>query len=164
MSITRFFLIAIAAMLLFGAGTAEAQSENKGRDRILAELKPYKHDFLIKELKLSKEQANEFLAIYDAMDEELQNISDETREIERTAIENASATDSEIEIASYAAFMQKQKESVVELSYYEKFKEILTPRQLLKLKPAERRFTQWLARSHRKLLRGRNQQENDSQR
>ena len=60
--------------------------------------------------------------------------------------------------------MQKQKESVVEISYYEKFKEILTPRQLLKLKPAERRFTQWLARSHRKLLRGRNQQDNDSQR
>ena len=111
MSISRFFLIALAAMLLFGAGKVLAQSENKGRDRILAELKPYKHDFLIKELKLSKEQAGEFLTVYDAMDEELQSISDETREIERTAMDNASATDAEIEMASYAVFMQKQKES-----------------------------------------------------
>lgn len=164
MSISRLFLIATAALLLTGAGTAKAQSETKDRDRIIAELKPYKHDFLVKELKLTKEQAHEFLAVYDAMDEELQNISDETRELERTAIGNEEATDAEIEMASYAAFMQKQKESVVELSYYEKFKEILTPRQLLRLKPSERRFTQWLARSHRKLLRERNQQDNDSQR
>ena len=121
----------------------------------MEQLRPYQHEFLTKELKLSRDQAREFFAVYDKMDEELQQIADETRELERQALENADASDTELEAASQAVFAQKQKEGKIEMEYYEKFKEILTPRQLLQLKGAERQFTQRLLRQHRKLKRGR---------
>lgn len=63
---------------------------------------------------------------------------------------NASATDTEIESAARAVFEQKAREGQVEISYFSKFKDVLSSRQLLSLKNADRKFTQQLMRSHRK--------------
>ena len=159
MSFTRIIKIAAALALILACSvgaSAQSERENAGRDRIMAELKPYKHDFLIKDLKLSKEQSKEFFPVYDQMDEELMKINEETRELERKTEDNAEASDTEVEAAARATFEQKQREGEVEMKYYDQFKEILTPRQLLRLKGAERRYTQWLVRHHRKLVRERN--------
>ena len=43
------------------------------------------------------------------MDEELQQIADETRELERRALDNADASDTELEAASQAVFAQNRK-------------------------------------------------------
>ncbi len=133
------------------------------RGKFIAELRPYQHDFLTKELKLNKEQAREFFPVYDSMDDALQQIADETRELERRASSNPDATDTELEAASQAVFAQKEKEGKIEMEYYDKFKEILTPRQLLQLKGAERKFTQRLLRHHRKLSRNKNHNQDDQQ-
>lgn len=153
--ISRILLLPV--LLVFAAPLLAQPQEQQGRDRdkFMEQLRPYQHEFLTKELKLSRDQAREFFAVYDKMDEELQQIADETRELERQALENADASDTELEAASQAVFAQKQKEGKMEMEYYEKFKEILTPRQLLQLKGAERQFTQRLLRQHRKLKRGR---------
>lgn len=145
-----FFLLASASLW---ARPQEPQGPD--RDKFLAELRPYQHEFLAKELKLSREQARDFFPVYDAMDDELQQVADETRNLEKQAFDNVNATDTELEAASQAVFAQKQKEGKIELEYYDKFKEILTPRQLLRLKSAERQFTQRLLRQHRKLRRDR---------
>ena len=55
------------------------------------------------------------------------------------------------ESAASAVYSQKEREGKVEMEYYDKFKGILTPRQLLGLKSAEKRFTQQLVRYHRRL-------------
>ena len=147
-----FFLLMLAASVSAIAQTMEPQ-QGPDRDKFLAQLRPYQHELLAKELKLSKEQARDFMPVYDKMDDELRQVADETRELERKAIENADASDTELEAASQAVFAQKQKEGKIEMEYYEKFKQILTPRQLLRLKSAERLFTQRLLREHRKLKR-----------
>lgn len=152
--IRAFVLIALVALTTI-CGGAQAQTDNDSRDKILSELKPYKHKFITKELNLSKEQQREFLPLYDKMDAELQKINEETRKLEKETTENADATDTEIEAASRAIFGQKEKEAEVELSYFDKFKEVLSPRQLLMLKGAERRFTQLIMRQHRRLSRER---------
>lgn len=145
-------LVLFAVTLPAIAQTMEPQ-QGPDRDKFLAQLRPYQHEFLAKELKLSKEQARDFMPVYDKMDDELRQVADETRELERKAMENPDASDTELEAASQAIFAQKQKEGKIEMEYYEKFKQILTPRQLLGLKSAERQFTQRLLREHRKLRR-----------
>lgn len=150
----RIRTIILIAIIALTASSAAAQQPAPGNnDKIVAQLKPYKHDFLIKHLDLSKEQQRTFLPLYDKMDEELLKINEETRRLERNVSENKDASETEIEAASRAVFEQKIKEGEVELSYYEKFKDVLTARQLLMLKSTERRFTQWIARHHRRMNR-----------
>lgn len=163
----RLIFTALAILALFAATEAcprpgDEGREFHGRDKVMAELKPYRQKFFAKELKLTKEQSREFFPLYDSMEDELRKINDETRSLEESVNADNNATDTQIDAAARATFEQKSREAAVELGYYEKFKGILTPRQLLGLKTTERKFTQWLVRNHRRLSRERN--ENDSRR
>ncbi len=118
------------------------------RQKYLVEMRQYKHDFLVKELELSRDQQNTFFPVYDKMDDEMTQVADETRDLEMKVSADEKATDTEIESAARTMFEQKSKEGEIEKAYFEKFKGILSPRQLLKLKGAERKFTQQLVRQH----------------
>lgn len=144
-------VLAIAAIC-----ASDAVAQKQGRERLspqnrklwLSEMRNFKSEFLIKELSLTKEQQAEFLPVYEEMDDKLSQISSETRELEEKVITSDEASDTEIEAASRILFEQKSREGQIELEYYTKFKEVLTPRQLLRLKNAERKFTQQLVRHH----------------
>lgn len=142
----------LAALATTTMAQNRPQQLNSGdRERALTEMRAYKHDALAKELALSKEQQRDFFPIYDEMDSRLQQINNETRELERKVMAADDASDTEIEAAAVEIYAQKQKEGKIEMEYFEKFKDVLTPRQLLKLKTAEKRFTQTLVRHHRRL-------------
>jgi len=150
-TIQRYFLAAITLILASSYTLPQTTINDEERDKILAELKPYQHKFISKELDLSREQANEFFSVYDKMDEELRQVNTECRELERSALENKEASETELEAVAAVLYAQKQKESAIEQAYYDKFKDILTPRQLIILKVTERRFTQKLLRHHRRI-------------
>ncbi len=148
----RFF---IATLLLLGLLAADmnaqsALSEND-RSRWLSEIREYKHEFLAKDLELTREQQRDFFPLYDSMEDEVERINTETRALETKVSESKEASDLEIENASRTIFEQKRAEGQVEMTYFDKFKEILSPRQLLRLKNAERRFTQQLVKHHRRV-------------
>lgn len=144
----------VLTVLLTAFATAGAQNNRRGsmtdeqRQRALSEMRTYKHNMLVRELDLSKSQQAKFFDVYDQMDDELMTIADETRELTRRTLADADATDTEIAAASRAMFEQKKREAEVELKYYEKFEEILTPRQLLGLKTAERKIAMQMASYH----------------
>ncbi len=141
------FMMAVA-MPSMAQGPALSSAD---RQRWLSEIRGYKHDYLARELELTREQQQGFFPLYDAMEDEVERINSETRDIEQRAIENDDATDLEIENTARTVFEQKRAEGQIEMTYFEKFKEILTPRQLLRLKSAERRFTQQLVKQHRRM-------------
>ncbi|MFG6386456.1 MAG: hypothetical protein K1V80_08310 [Muribaculaceae bacterium] len=148
----RFF---IATLLLLGLVAADmnaqsALSEND-RSRWLSEIREYKHEFLAKDLELTREQQRDFFPLYDSMEDEVERINTETRALETKVSESKEASDLEIENASRTIFEQKRAEGQIEMTYFDKFKEILSPRQLLRLKNAERRFTQQLVKHHRRV-------------
>ncbi len=124
------------------------------RSKWLSEIREYKHDFIARELKLSAEQKREFMPLYDEMEDAVERINSETRALEAKVSDNAEASDLELENASRTIFEQKRAEGQVEMTYFDKFKDILTPRQLLRLKNTERRFTQQLMKQHGR-VRGR---------
>lgn len=148
----RFSVLFLLA-LLFVTSKAVAQPpvDESDRDRILSEIRNYKHEMLAKALDLDKEKEKQFFEVYDEMDMRLMQISNETRDLERRVSADADASDTEIEAAAIAIYSQKEKEGKIELEYFDKFKEILTPRQLLRLKSAEREFTSNLVKQHHRM-------------
>lgn len=148
MKVLQSILVAIICMCVaVPAVSAQALSEND-RTRWLSEIREYKHEFLTKDLELTREQQREFFPLYDSMEDEVERINSETRALETKVNEDKNASDIEIENASRTIFEQKRAEGQVEMTYFDKFKEILSPRQLLRLKNAERRFTQQLVKHH----------------
>lgn len=138
-----FFAFAMALMLP-ATGGAQALS-NADRDRGLAEMRNFTHTMLVRELALEKDQQDKFFESYDAMQNELMAIGRETRELEKRTLDNLRATDTENEATARALFEQKKKEADIELSYFDSFRKVLTPRQLAKLKSAERKINMKLA-------------------
>lgn len=144
-------------VMFFGSLALSAQDKDQvkrgDRERFMTEMRNFKHDFLAKELDLSKDEQREFFPIYDRMEDEIGKLNDETRQLERKIEKDKNASDLELETATKAIVDQKGKEALIEGEYYEKFKSILSPRQLFNLKNAERKFNQELMRHHRRLAR-----------
>lgn len=149
----QFLLIFVMACLawpaVFAQDVEDAQSISpENREKWLAEMRNYKHEFLVRELKLDKAQQESFFPVYDQMDDELNRISEETRQLETQVTRDKDASQADLERATKAVYEQKAREGAIEMQYYEKFKQILNPKQLLSLKNAERKFTQQLVRHH----------------
>ncbi len=131
--------------------TVHAQQEltPEDRDRYVTQVRAYKHRFLVKELDLSKEAQRTFFPLYDQMEDELMQMQLESRALERKVADDEDASATELEAAAASVYGQKEREGKLEMEYFEKFKDILTPRQLLKLKSSEKKFNQSLMK-HRK--------------
>lgn len=127
---------------------AQERPSSGDREKWLSEVRNYKQEYLARELQLTKEQQAKFFPIYNEMDEELNKAAVETRDLEAKVTEDKDASDTEVSAAARALFEQKGRESEIELRYFDRYKEILTPRQLIRLKAAERKFTQQLVRHH----------------
>ena len=144
-------------IILFAALTlclsAAAQTNGANRAKWLEGLREHKHTFLAKELGLTKDQQREFFPLYDEMEDEVERINAETRETEERYAKNADASELELEHAARTVFEQKRAEGQIEMTYFEKFKEILSPKQLISLKNVERKFTQKLL-NHRPRVKG----------
>lgn len=132
---------------------AQGNMSRGDRQRWLQEIRTYKHDFLADKLNLSRDQQNTFFPLYDEMEDRIEALNSETRDIENRVVDDAAASDTELKNAARAIFELKQAEGTIELEYFEKFKEILQARQLLMLKNAERQFTRQLVNKHRRMGR-----------
>ncbi|MCC8118465.1 MAG: hypothetical protein LIP09_06940 [Bacteroidales bacterium] len=153
-------LFLILALCLASSVMAQQQGmTGEEREKWLTEMRNYKHEVIAKELKLTKEQETEFFPIYDEMDDRLMQISSETRNLEAKVTKDADASDLECEAAARALYEQKSREGAVEMEYFDKFKEILSPKQLIRLKNAERKFTNNLLK-HSQLKKGDKPQRN----
>lgn len=147
------YKILIAALVLSACAPilAPAQSiSDEDRTAWTGEMRRYKHQWLTKELELTTEQSHEFFDKYDEMEVELERIYRETRTLETRTLRDDKATDTECEAAARAIFEQKKNEAEIELLYFDKFKQILTPKQLLKLRSAERSFVQHVVNAHKR--------------
>lgn len=165
MNIFRHIVMAciVMSMLLGATPTVSAQRQARVQNRTAQQLdrkewfqkvRGYKHEFLIKELDLTQEQQQKFFPLYDAMEDQIIKLQDDIRTIERNILRGgASVTDAEYEKAVQSQFELKQREAQIELQYLPKFKKVLTPRQLFKLKGVDRKFTRGVMRTHSEHMR-----------
>lgn len=133
------FLLFIPA-LLCNVQSAAQQPSKAQTDRWFNEMRAYKTEFIAKSLELTPEQKEKFVPVYNAMNAELDKIARETRALERSVAKNNHPTDLEYEKATEALFELRSREGDIDRKYYPQLREILTKKQLFKLKSAERRF------------------------
>lgn len=108
-----------------------------------------KNEYIARKLELSDEQKTKFLPLYNRMDEEMRQVAEQAMKMERSVRKKGpQATDLEYEKAAEAQFELKGKENRIEMKYFNDFKTMLTPRQLFKLKKAERDFSRELMKKH----------------
>lgn len=145
-AIIAFFLVLVTSMASF------AQNNNVDKKKWLKEIQEYKHEFLIKELELTKEQQEKFLPMYDDMEYKLRQVNDQARDYHQKVRQmKDNATEMEYEKAAEAQFEIKSKEGEIEKSYFSKFKTVLTAKQLFRLKHAEWKFTRELMKQHSRM-------------
>ncbi|MDE6192125.1 MAG: Spy/CpxP family protein refolding chaperone [Muribaculum sp.] len=151
----NILLLLIAAIIFAMPGYATDNKKNIDRKEWFKELRQYKHNFLTKELDLTKEQEAKFFPMYDEMDDAMFKINREARAMEKKITKSSEkVSDLEYEKAAEAMYEVKGKEAAIEKQYFTKFKTVLTPKQLFELKQAERRFTDKLMKEHSKARSG----------
>lgn len=144
-------ITAILLAVVFAAVPAAAQNQRLNQTEVrkgLAEMRNFKHQMFVKELGLTSEQQDKFFKLYDAMDDELMAVGEETRDLERKTLSDENASATECTATARALFDQKKREAEIENSYFDRFSEVLTPRQMVKLKPTERKISLMLANYH----------------
>lgn len=148
-------LIILSALLAILCGTPQAPAQgHHDRSQWMSEVLQYKCTYLARELGLTKEQEQKFFPLYEEMEQQTSRMEEETRAMERRLSESDNVTDLEYEKASEALFDLKAKQGEVEKGYMEKYKTILTPRQLFLLKGVERQFGRDLMKQHQRIKQG----------
>lgn len=145
-------IISLAFFTMFSMADDKRRPSKEDRERWFKEMREYKHNFITKELDLTKQQQEEFFPVYDAMEDECHKVHYETRKMQREIKKKkeSEVTDIEYEKAAEALFEIKAKESAIEMKYFNLFKEILTKKQLFLFKDVEDKFTRHLMRQHNK--------------
>lgn len=151
MKIYRVLSVLLAITFVTQAFAQHNHLSDADRTKWLSEIREYKHSFIANELELTREQQRDFFPLYDSMEDEIERVNAETRAIETRLAVDEDASDLELENGARTVFEQKRAEGQIEMTYFDKFREILTPRQLIKLKNSERRFTQQLVQKHRRM-------------
>lgn len=138
-------------VLLSPLAMLAAPQDEGGREKWMTELRQYKRVYFTRELELSRDQQNEFYPLYEEMEDKISQINDEARMMEKRVADLENATDLEYVASAEASYNAKLREAETEKEYMEKFKTILTPKQLFKLKAVERQFSRELMKQHHRL-------------
>lgn len=142
--------IALTLSLLITILTLTAQPSERQREDWRKEMQTFKNEFIAKQLGLTDEQKAKFTPVYNEMDAEIWQVQRDTHRLERkTCDKSANISDLEYEKAAEAVYELKGRENAIEMKYFAKFKEILTPKQLFNLKEAERAFSRELIKHQR---------------
>lgn len=149
-----FILFLITCVSLVSSAQDDLSVNTEKRRQFFKELRDYKHNYLAKELSLSKDQQQKFFPVYDEMEDNVAEMNEETRLLEKKVSDNMEdATDLELDKATEALYELKIKEGETEKDYAEKFKSILSKKQLFQLKNAERNFNRELLQHQSRLRR-----------
>ena len=129
----KIISILILALSINVAFNASAQESKEARDNAHHEkwekFRKEKHDFYIKTMELTPEQAAEFIPIYEEMEKKKFEANREIRRERRTIKNNQNITDEQYKAAAERALALDEKIFQIEKEYYVRFCEILTPRQ-----------------------------------
>lgn len=142
-------LIALAAPVA-AASQAPDPDGRPPRKEWMQQMRRYKAEYIADYLKLSAEQREKFIPLYEEMDERTAAAGHDVRQMERNIKKRGSeATEADYDAAIKAQFELKRREADIEAEYLPRFKAILTRQQTFRLKEAEREFMRQLMERHR---------------
>jgi conjugal transfer/entry exclusion protein len=102
-------------------------------------------------LELSRDQQNKFYPLYEEMEDQINKINDDARSMEKRVGEMTNPSDLEYEKATEAMYDSAVRCAQLERDYMDKFQNILSRKQLFKLKSVERKFSREVMKQHNRL-------------
>lgn len=140
---TRYFIIALAvfAMALPLKAQQKRASSRPAQTEWMKGVREYKREMLIQDVELTKEQQEQFLPLYQKMEDEIMKVNKEVRDMAEK-ISNSKEEVSELEygMAAEAIVNNSAVRAQIEADYFKQFAQILSKRQLFLLKRAENQF------------------------
>ena len=136
-------------ILSMTASSLEAKADDAQRKKWEDSINDYKKDFLIRELGLNAKQEEEFIPMYFEMQEDIFSVGKEEMQIEKNIRVRKSVSDKEYKSATQRILKQREKAVKIKSEYFERFSQILTPKQVFQLLCAEKKFQRDMLR-HRK--------------
>lgn len=144
--IAIMLLTALSASDLFAAGQAPAD-----RKQWMSEMRQYKRNYFTKELELTREQQTKFYPLYEDMQDQIDKVNDDARAMEKRVADMKDPSDLEYEKATEAMYDAGVRSAEIEREYMDKFRSILTRKQLFRLKAVERTFSREIMKQHHRL-------------
>lgn len=141
--VLSFILIAFISSGIY------SQTDARQHEQWRKEMNDAKCEYIAKELDLSREQKEKFLPLYNAMSSEIDKINHGLRQMRKNITKRKDVSDIEYEKAAEAMFEAKGKENRIEMEYFDKYKEILSKKQLFQLKHVEFKWLRQIMK-HRK--------------
>lgn len=151
MNIRILTLVSLLWLAVLSISARPAPQNQGDREQWMTEMRQYKRLYLTKELQLTREQQTKFFPLYEEMEDAEAKIDDESRAMEKRVSDLPTATDLEYEKATEAIYDSAIKSAQLEREYMDKFKDILTRKQLFRLKGVERQFNREMMRQHHRL-------------
>lgn len=141
LSLYTFLIILFASQALYAQNNMQAKRE---------QVKAQKAAFITSKLNLDATAAQKFWPIYNEYEAQREEISERKRELMQKLTENSGQL-SEVDYDKLGNeyIDLKIKETELEKIYHYKFKEAITPSQILKLYQAENQFKQFLIKQIR---------------
>ncbi|MFI3277812.1 MAG: hypothetical protein SNH13_07565 [Rikenellaceae bacterium] len=128
-------LIFVAALML--ASTIALQAQPRQQQRVSKEDFPkFQLQMLIRQLLIEEPKREAFSKIYMEYSKELEALRAPRKEQPKGEV--VAPSDAEIEKQILASFEAAEKSTALKKKYYTKFKEVLTPQQILKMYKVER--------------------------
>lgn len=151
----KLFLLILVSLLSFSLSGVYAQgAHGKGcSPKMLKEIKEFKLKFLAQEMELTEAQQKPFFDLYNSMMEAKHKVFSHARRLERRLKKNPSATEADYKAAADAMSEAKRRDAEIECEYDAKFAEILSQKQLYKMKEAEDTFRKKMRDIHGRKVR-----------
>lgn len=150
-------LAALALLIIFCAvpGFAALQQPKDAElQQWMTEMRQYKQAYFAKELDLSRDQQNKFFPLYEELSDEKFKTEKEARDMEKRVADMANPSDTELEKATEALYDARLRTAQLDKEYLEKFKPILSKKQLFQLNSVERKFQRHMMKQHQRLRMG----------
>ncbi len=142
MKASHIIIVLTAIALALPVEAKQKRSSSRpGQTEWMKGVREYKYDMLIQEVELTKEQQEQFLPLYQKMEDEIMRSNKEVRDLE-AKITNSKDEISDLEygLAAEAMVNASAVAAKIEADYFKQFAQILSKRQLFLLKRAETRF------------------------
>lgn len=144
-----FRTLLIALICLMAVPAIQAQDKSEARKQWFTEMRQLRTNYVAKELNLTAEQREKFVPLYDAMLRDVMKSMSETRRLYKSVEQKGrQATDLEKMKTAEALYDSKGRENAIEMRYFNQFKTLLTPDQLMQLKKVEDKFNRKLMKQH----------------
>lgn len=138
-SLFKIFILLIMFTTVLPSRSAEAPAEKDGHWR--KEMREFKLKFLAQEMELRQDQQKQFFLLYSQMsDEKDATMKSTAQTIRRVTRLGSAATDADFNAATEALMKAHEQELAIDKKYDEKFRAFLSPKQMFKMKEAERKF------------------------